>query len=201
MKDTIKPMPYPKIGLFDKCTNNISKTPLLFNSLTPLVIFINPVNKIPKPINIVPVLSDLLFVTNIIKIIPIINASGASVEGLKNCSQAVDEESISIKRIICPVTVVPIFAPTTTPNDCLKVKRFAATSPDVITIVAVDDWISAVTITPNKKDLIKLSVTFERIAFKVPVELSLKAPDIIRIPYRNKANPPNKVIMFNIDII
>jgi len=47
-------------------------------------------------------------------------------------------------RIICPVIVVPTFAPMITPRDCRREIIPAPTSPEVITMVAVDDWIIAV---------------------------------------------------------
>ena len=66
-------------------------------------------------------------------------ARGASVDGLKNCSQDVAESSTSNRRMICPVTVVPTLAPMTMPSDWRSVMIPAPTRPEVMTMVAVDD--------------------------------------------------------------
>ena len=68
-----------------------------------------------------------------------ISATGASVDGWKNLSQAVPEASISRRRMIWPVTVVPTFAPTIMPSDWRKVRIPAPTRPAVMTIMAVED--------------------------------------------------------------
>ena len=56
--------------------------------------------------------------------------------------------------MIWPVTVVPTLAPMIMPRDCLRVIMPAATRPEVITMVAVDDWINAVTRSPSRNALI-----------------------------------------------
>ena len=75
-------------------------------------------------------------VINITKIIPIINAIGASVFGLKKVKIDPPDVSISINRIICAVTVVPMLAPIITPIDCLRDIIPEFTKPTTITVVA-----------------------------------------------------------------
>ena len=100
--------------------------------------------------------------------------------------------------MIWPVTVVPTFAPMIMPSDWCSDRRPAPTRPDVITIVAVDDWMIAVTPRPKRKALIGLFVT-DSIAFlSAPEELSLRPSPIRRMPYRNMARPPNRVKKSNI---
>ena len=62
-----------------------------------------------------------------------------------------------------------------------------------MTIVAVDDWMIAVTARPRRKALKTLFVTDSMICLSVPDELSLSPSPISRIPYRNKASPPASV--------
>ena len=62
--------------------------------------------------------------------------------------------------MIWPVTVVPTLAPRMMPRDCLKVMRPAATRPEVITIVAVELWMTAVMSRPTRNPATGLLVTF-----------------------------------------
>ena len=58
-------------------------------------------------------------------------------------------------------------------------------------MVAVEDWISAVTRRPMKKAVTGLFVTLSIAVFRVPEEFSFRESPIRRIPYRNIASPPN----------
>ena len=49
------------------------------------------------------------------------------------------EPSPPLRRRICAVTVVPIFAPRITPTDCLSVMMPALTKPTTMTVVADED--------------------------------------------------------------
>ena len=109
-------------------------------------------------------------------------AIGASVEGWKNRSQAGPEESMSRRRMIWPVTVVPTFAPTMMPSDWRSVRMPAPTRPEVMTIVAVDDWMSAVTKMPRRKALTGLFVTFSMASLSAPEEFSFRESPIRRMP-------------------
>ena len=61
-------------------------------------------------------------------------------------------------EIIQAVTVVPILAPMITPMDCAKVRRPAFTKLTTITVVAEEDWISAVMSIPVKTPVTRLVV-------------------------------------------
>ena len=165
------------------------------------VIDISPVKRIPKPMKISPRGLEFFFFTNIIRIIPTTSAIGARVEGLKNSRIALPDESISIRRIICAVTVVPIFAPRTIHTACLRFKTPAVISPTVITIVAVDDWITAVTRAPVSTPMKAFAVTFSSTRFRAVPDAFLSPSPMISIPYRNIARPPSRVITVKIVII
>ena len=66
-----------------------------------------------------PMVLAFLMIPVMIRKIPMISATGASVDGWKNRRMDVcpDAEFRSRRRMICPVTVVPTFAPTITPSD------------------------------------------------------------------------------------
>ena len=55
-----------------------------------------------------------------------------------------------MSETICPVTVVPMFAPKMTPIACWSEISPALTKPTVITLVADELWMSAVTPSPAK---------------------------------------------------
>ena len=65
-----------------------------------MVMLSNPENRIPNPMKILPISLEFLNLNPMIKMIPTINATGASVDGLKICNQLVAEESISKRRMI-----------------------------------------------------------------------------------------------------
>ena len=113
---------------------------------------------------------------------PMISASGASVEGLKNCSTDVPEAFRSSRRMIWPVTVVPTFAPMMMPSDWCSDMMPAPTRPDVMTIVAVEDWITAVMTRPSRNALKGVPVTRSMTFFSAPEELSFKPSPIMRMP-------------------
>ena len=66
-------------------------------------------------------------------------------------------------EMIHAVTVVPILAPIITPIDCDKVNNPALTKLTTITVVAEEDWISAVMSTPVSTPVTRLVVIAVRI--------------------------------------
>ena len=68
------------------------------------------------------------------------------------------------------------------PRDWCRVRIPAPTRPEVMTMVAVEDWISAVTSSPRMKALIELLVTCSMAAFRAPEEFSFRESPIRRIP-------------------
>ena len=64
--------------------------------------------------------------------------------------------------ISCPVIVVPIFAPMMIHTACLSVIMPEFTNPTTITVVADDDWITAVTPAPTRTPRKRLAVSLSR---------------------------------------
>ena len=65
-------------------------------------------------------------------------------------------------EIIQAVMVVPMLAPIITPIACDKVNNPALTKPTTITVVALDDWMTAVTPRPVRTPLKGFDVIFPR---------------------------------------
>ena len=128
--------------------------------------------------------------------IPMIRATGASVDGLNRFRKELAPVFRSSRRIICPVTVVPTLAPTIMPSDWCSVIISAPTRPEVMTIVAVDDWITAVNPNPRRNAFHTVPVSLSRTSFSAPEEDSFRLSPIRRMPYRNMASPPRRVIIF-----
>ena len=64
------------------------------------------------------------------------------------------------------------------------------TKPTTITMVAVEDWITAVTPAPTKTALTGLLVSFSSIFSSLLPETLDRPSPIMCIPYRNRASPP-----------
>lgn len=94
-------------------------------------------------------------------------------------------------EIIQAVTVVPIFAPIITPIDCSNVNKPAFTKLTTMTVVAEDDWISAVINMPVNTPVTRFVVIAVRIFLSLSPANFCKPSLIIFIPYRNKAKDPS----------
>ncbi len=138
-----------------------------------------PINKIPSPAIIVPNASNFLLLKKTIKATPANAITGANAV-------------ISI-AINWPVIVVPILAPIITQTAFSNLINPALTKPTVITVVADDDWITAVIIAPTPTPKKRLVVSFSKILFILFPAANSKPFDIIVIPYKNNAKPPNIV--------
>ena len=134
----IRPVKIPITGISLKYDKTLANAGDEDNGSTASVIDIRPMKRIPKPIAIIPGVFNDSFFTNMIKMIPKISATGAKKSGLKNARIEPLPDSISIKRIICAVTVVPMLAPITILTACFKFKIPAPIKPTVNTIVAVE---------------------------------------------------------------
>ena len=168
---------------------------------TALVMEINPVKRMPKPRKISPKVLLLPRLMNIIRIMPTMAASGASVVGLNNSIRTFPLEFRSIKRMICAVMVVPILAPKTILTDCFRLRIPAAIRPTVSTIVAVELCITAVTSIPVIIPINGFCVSLPSAFFSASPEEFFKPSLMTSMPYRKRARPPSNVMTEKIDII
>ena len=94
-----------------------------------------------------------------------------------------------LKETICPVIVVPTFAPKTTPTACANVMSPAFTKPTTITVVADELWIIVVTNIPTSTDMNRFFVNLRIIPFKPSPATFCNPSPINCIPYKNKLRP------------
>ena len=93
-------------------------------------------------------------------------------------------------EMIQPVLVVPRLAPISTPTDCAKGRTPALTKPIVISVVALEDWIIAVTTMPEKNAMIGRRVS-ESSPLRRESPASDLRPSVISVmPSRNSPIPP-----------
>ena len=84
---------------------------------------------------------------------------------------------MSPRRRICPVTVVPMFAPIITGTAWASFIIPAFTKPTTMTTVAVELCITPVTTAPRATPFIRLFVSFSRVFSRLaPATLSRLAP-------------------------
>ena len=75
---------------------------------------------------------------------------------------------------------------------CFKVIMPELTKPTTITVVAEEDWTTAVMPAPTATPRKRLAVSFSRMRFmRLPAAAS-RPELIICIPYRNSASPPSR---------
>ena len=82
--------------------------------------------------------------------IPTVPRRGAKVEGLKSSTIKLSP-SRAVRESSHEVTVVPTLEPIITPMACLRVIMPELTKPTTMTVVAEEDWITAVAAIPRKK--------------------------------------------------
>ncbi len=85
--------------------------------------------------------------------------------------------------------LVPIFAPIIIPIACATFIIPAFTKPTTITVVADDDWITAVTAVPNSTPLIGVLVSLYKISSNFSPAAFFNPSPISDIPNRNNATP------------
>lgn len=125
---------------------------------------------------------------------PIIASIGVKDVGLSSCMKMLSP-CIPVVTTATNVIVVPILAPIITPIACDSLIIPEFTKPTTITVVADDDWITAVTKAPSMMALKGLEVIFSRIrSRRLPDSFSRPCP-IAFIPNRNSASPPTIVRM------
>ena len=78
--------------------------------------------------------------------------------------------SIPVRLRSQEVAVVPMLAPMMMPTACVSFMMPEFTKPTTMTVVAEDDWITAVTPAPKRTALIGFDVSFSRILSSLPPE-------------------------------
>jgi hypothetical protein len=94
-----------------------------------------------------------------------------------------------------------MFAPMMTPMDCASVINPAFTKLTTITVVALDDWMSAVIRIPVRTPIMRFLVIAARILRRRSPANFSRPSDIVFIPKRNNASEPTSEKMLIINSI
>ena len=152
-----------------------------------------------KPSSASPVSFFLGLLTNMYKTMPITANMGVKDVGLRSVMMRL-VPSMPVRDSIHAVTVVPTFAPMMTYSACESAITPELTKPTSMTVVAEEDWITAVTHSPSKKPLSGLEVSRPRMVLSLLPARRSSASPIRFMPKRNSASPPSNVSTFCIDI-
>ena len=98
---------------------------------------------------------------------------------------------LSLTESISEVTVVPMLAPMMTPMALLRDRSPALTKPTTITVVALEDWITAVTSRPTSTAVNLLRVRASKRRFILLPAACSKPSPIVLMPKRNRPRPPS----------
>lgn len=112
-----------------------------------------PINSTPRPAMIWPMWWALGILTKTTMATPMKAKRGARAP--------------TSRAISCPVIVVPILAPMMIHTACFSVIMPELTKPTTMTVVAEEDWMTAVTTTPRKKPLTGLEVRRSKIVLSL----------------------------------
>ena len=163
-----RPASMPSTGL-----RNISR--VFVNSgtsasgLTAALIISMPVISTVKPTSTVPMLCFLSFLVKRMKLTPTIASTGVNDEGLHSCTSRLPLWMPVSERIQL-VIVVPMFAPMITPTAWESFMMPELTKPTTMTVVAEEDWITAVTAAPSSTARMRLLVSCSRMFSSLPPE-------------------------------
>ena len=183
------PTTIPRTGL-EKAVIALAKDGLSARPATePLMVSI-PNMRMAKPIRMPPTslrLDSLLPL--IISTMPTAASTGEKEEGFKSFNQSVSPW-MPVKDSNHDVMVVPILAPIIIPTAWESFIMPELTKPTTITVVAEEDWITAVTPAPRSTANNFLAVSFSKTPSSLPPAILDKLFPIMLMPYRNNANPP-----------
>ena len=146
-----------------------------------------PMNRIPRPPRMLPMWWTLGFFKKTIRAMPTKAISGARTP--------------TSRAISWPVMVVPMLAPIIIHTAWRRVIMPELTKPTTMTVVAEEDWMTAVMTAPTSTPSRRLEVSFSRMLF-IRLPAAASRPElIICIPWRNRAKPPSRLNMSVIFIL
>ncbi len=161
---------------------------------TALLMVSIPIISMAKPAIMEPISFLLSFLEKEIRLTPIMASTGEKEDGFKSCTKKLPL-SMPERLKSHAVIVVPTLAPIITLTACSSRIIPEFTNPTTITVVAEEDWITAVTPAPTSTAFTGLLVSFSRMLSSLPPE-AFESPSPIRfIPYKNRARPPIIVSM------
>ena len=99
-----------------------------------------------------------------------------------------------------PVAVVPMLAPIMMPMALVSFMMPELTKPTTMTVVAEEDWITAVTSDPSRTPRKVVEVSFSRMISSLLPATRLRPSPSRDIPNRKKPRPPNRAMVLLIVI-
>ena len=148
---------------------------------TALDIELIPIRRIPNERRMAPTFLCLSFLLVISIMSPMSPITGAKFSGLNSWSSSASLCIPDSDRSHA-VIVVPILAPRMTPTDCSRLMIPEFTKPTHMTIVAPDDWMTAVTSIPRSAAFHLLLVRPSRIFSSLPPDTFFSASPKYSIP-------------------
>ena len=106
--------------------------------------------------------------------------------------------SIPASTRIQPVAVVPMLAPIMIPMALASFIIPELTKPTTMTVVADDDWMTAVTKAPSRTPRKVVDVSFARMISSLPPAMRLRPSPSSDMPKRKNPKPPNRAMVFAI---
>ncbi len=171
----------PRKGL-EKWVSMPVKAASSFRGATEELMASMPNMRTAKPRRIVPIFFFLdPSLLPIRKMMPIAARTGVKEEGFRRLRKIL-ELLIPVRDRIQEVTVVPILAPMMTPTAWFKFMMPELTKPTTMTVVAEEDWMTAVTKTPSRRAIRRFWVSFSRIFSRRPPERRTRPSPIVVIP-------------------
>ena len=101
--------------------------------------------------------------------------------------------SMPVRERIHAVSVVPMLEPIKTPMVCPSSMTPEFTRPTSITVTAEEDWMAMVMPAPRSRPLTGLSVMRFKSRSRRPPAIFSRLLDMVVMPYRKKARPPQRV--------
>ena len=123
---------------------------------------------------------------------------GEKEEGLN--SWTMPSPSRPASEMIQAVTVVPTLAPMMMPTAWVSFITPELTKPTTITVVADEDWMTAVTASPRKNPLTGLEVSRSKIVLSLLPAARSRPWPMTDMPNKNRDSPPSMVRKSKISI-
>lgn len=120
---------------------------------------------------------------------PIMARTGVKVDGFNIWMKKLSPD-MPDKLSIQPVTVVPMLAPMMMGIACFSFITPELTRATTMTVVADEDWITAVTTVPKSRAFSLVELSFSNSCSILPPEIVVKLSPRICIPNKNRAKPP-----------
>ena len=158
MAVTASPIRVPSTGLLNISRMDVKRLSSARGATASDIVSI-PNIRMANPIRIIPILCFFSFLENMRKQMPISARTGENEEGLSRLIHTAFPLT-PVRESSQEVTVVPMLAPMITPTACSSFMIPELTKPTTMTVVADEDWMTAVTARPRRTPEKRVEVSF-----------------------------------------